>query len=423
MGKFEIAPSAKTGNALARSEQNYIYNQARLGAHSQPADAQRRAALREAKRRPQAKVRALALSESQATLLLILGGAFLLMTLLLLLPTLASANSSAQAHEQFKVEKIKGTQAWYNTKSQATKLALKQDQILTVGDTIFTKDATTVRLSLPDGSMIKVGANTVFKITAVAGSTSLWQWTFQLLNGTVRALIKKATSRLGTKSKVRIKTPSGTAGVRGTDYVVSYSDKTREVRVHVNEGSVWLGPNGASSYVESDVSTELLISGYCSRSQGGNPPQKAERCGSDYIPTEKSSGVNDGELKFVPSRLQPASANQSRQRGKNSGAVTFGGSQYTKSAIGEDRKGDNTMGETKKSDERGSKAARMKKAKYFSAILLKYANLGNEKLAVEAINGGADVNATDAEGNTPLILAARHQRTEALVYKLISSRA
>ncbi len=355
---------------------------------------------------------------------------FLGVTLLLIIPLFIPSPTSAamsEIQERFKIERIKGKNAWFNTTGNFSKRKLKKGKILTIGDTIFTTAKTIVRISLPDGSMIKVGANTTFKITEVEGSSNFWQWTFQLLNGTVRALIKRATSNLDNKPKVRIKTPAGTAGVRGTDYTINYSADKQEVNVRVNEGSVWLAPPEARSFNKKNVGTELLIKGYCSKAKVGQAAEPAKSCSKDSIPGAKDSGVYDGKMKTGPSRLPKLKLKVNNHSGKAL-AIQKTISAESGNSDGKSTQGRNEGGIGKVTEydpnkpKKNSKKDRRVTIKTLSAVLLKAIKLGDKSSAVGAIDLGADVNVQDSHGNTPLMYAAMKGR-DVLILALIRAGA
>jgi hypothetical protein len=90
-------------------------------------------------------------------------------------------------------------------------------------------------LDLPDGSTLFVAENSRLVITklAVDPGNNARQALFHLVVGKVRALVSKASITLvrSRQSNFAISTPTGVAAVRGTLYVVRYTQKVMTVAV------------------------------------------------------------------------------------------------------------------------------------------------------------------------------------------------
>lgn len=107
------------------------------------------------------------------------------------------------------------------------------------GDKIITDDRSAVFLILNDGSVLKVGFNTEFKLEATDVNDRFLSWAFRIVKGTMRALVEKNPA---ADTRVRINTPSGTIGVRGTEFVVAVDEESRTSYLYTIEGLVSHGP-------------------------------------------------------------------------------------------------------------------------------------------------------------------------------------
>ncbi len=81
------------------------------------------------------------------------------------------------------------------------------------GDTILTRNSTAEIRLQPNGSILKIGANSRFQIEAIQGRAGATSNNFQLFSGRVRSV---AATVAGANYQVR--TPSAVGGVRGTDF-------------------------------------------------------------------------------------------------------------------------------------------------------------------------------------------------------------
>jgi hypothetical protein len=117
---------------------------------------------------------------------------------------------------------------------QAAELGMK----LLPGTLIRTGQKALCEITMPDGSTVKISSGTVFQITrsdvdSETGKRSQW---FDLLFGKVRAKVQKF---IAPDSEFEIVSGTALAGVRGTDFAVTYDGVSS--RVLVFEGSVDLG--------------------------------------------------------------------------------------------------------------------------------------------------------------------------------------
>ncbi len=105
-------------------------------------------------------------------------------------------------------------------------------QLFSEGDRLMTKESSSLQLVLADGSSLSLGPNTELSISrlekAAEGSKSF----FELIKGTVNAIIEKIT----TGSAFEIKSAYAVAAVKGTEFELSHDGA--ESGLTVREGTV-----------------------------------------------------------------------------------------------------------------------------------------------------------------------------------------
>jgi hypothetical protein len=130
------------------------------------------------------------------------------------------------------------------TSSVTAQLPDQSTSILDSGSTIplhalvTTGASSTADLRLCDGSVIRLGSNTSYRVEAVEESQGVVSWLSSLFSGSIRALVTPAETP--GVVKFRLSTPSGTIGVRGTDFIVSHGSAGQS-QLYTVEGDVLLG--------------------------------------------------------------------------------------------------------------------------------------------------------------------------------------
>ncbi len=109
------------------------------------------------------------------------------------------------------------------------------------GDRVITDDRSAVFLILNDGSILKVGISSEFKLEEAEVNERFVSWAFRLLKGSMRALVEKNPN---PETRVRIHSPSGTIGVRGTEFVAATDDEAKTTYLYMIEGLVTFGRPG-----------------------------------------------------------------------------------------------------------------------------------------------------------------------------------
>jgi hypothetical protein len=105
------------------------------------------------------------------------------------------------------------------------------------GDAMQTKQESRCEVKLLDGSVIRIGENTLFEFTEASISKSTKNVKSELKKGQVWSNLTKVKSKEG----FQIKAPTAVCAVRGTIYRVD-ADSTTKCLVY--DGSVYVGPVG-----------------------------------------------------------------------------------------------------------------------------------------------------------------------------------
>ena len=99
-----------------------------------------------------------------------------------------------------------------------------------------------------------------------------------VLYGKVRAKVEQKYD--GKTSKFQVKTPSAVAGVRGTDFMTSYSPETKNSSVVTFHGAVEFGTPGPGGSIKNAVS---VTPGKMASSAGGAAPSAPAAVPKDQL--------------------------------------------------------------------------------------------------------------------------------------------
>lgn len=114
------------------------------------------------------------------------------------------------------------------------------------GDKIISAADSRAKIVMSDKNVLNISPETTLVIEKYSNNPSDKNVELKVEQGKVRATVEQKYD--GEKSKFNIKTPSAVAGVRGTDFITSYSRANRVTRVVTFSGVVavgQLGPRGA----------------------------------------------------------------------------------------------------------------------------------------------------------------------------------
>jgi hypothetical protein len=157
--------------------------------------------------------------------------------------TLPMATALAETKSEIKplatVLSVDGKGVAKLRRKAGTETTVASLQQLQAGDKVITDDKTVVQLTLPDGTLVRIGINSEYRIESSNSEGSFTAWVFSLARGSIRALVEKGVPR--KDAKFRVNTPAGTMGVRGTEFVLEHDVKTNITTLYTVEGKVGFG--------------------------------------------------------------------------------------------------------------------------------------------------------------------------------------
>lgn len=311
--------------------------------------------------------------------------------LILLVISFLSTSVSARA-EDAVLEAVGGAQV-VAVKRGGQDLKLKKGDPLLVGDELTTDRATAVDIRFPDKTIIRVGANSSYKLEEEAKSPL-----HRLLSGIVRVLVPPKPEK-GGEVRFRMNTPEGTIGVRGTEFVVIRS--TGETTLKGLEGEVLFGPENAK--FENAAAFVMVKRGFeSSVKKGGRPSAPREYALPAY-------------LKAIDGKQSVFGALAARQGGERRAraAVTAASAAPVVAAA--------KVAPVPPRGKRMSSAPvpklEQKKMSPDERLFLA-AGMGVLPDAKAAVKEEANVNAKHEEGNTPLHAAAVESKFDMMKYLL-----
>jgi hypothetical protein len=136
-------------------------------------------------------------------------------------------------------------------------VTLCKDTVLQQGDEISLDPDGAATLQFADNSTVVVRDTTQLKIASFFTEGGVVKTEILLKMGQIAAKVCKSCA---TKSDFRIKSPTGTASVRGTDFSVFYDPGTKAMLVWVREGLVEVDPvNDALATAQVPASKEVEV--------------------------------------------------------------------------------------------------------------------------------------------------------------------
>lgn len=140
--------------------------------------------------------------------------------------------------------------------SENIEVELKKGMWLPEGSIVLTKEKSFAKLLFTDKSSMNVGPSSEMKITKFSKDEA---GVIHLLKGEIRSKVTKDYMNIKEKdkSKLIIKTKSAALGVRGTDYIVSFSPVTERTSLNVISGLVAMAPLTDFNLSNNQVDTVL----------------------------------------------------------------------------------------------------------------------------------------------------------------------
>ncbi len=164
------------------------------------------------------------------------------------------------------------------------------------GDTIQAGKDSRAKIVMSDQNTLNISPDTKFQIEKYEndpGSDSR-NVTLKVMEGKLRASVEQKYD--GEKNKFNVKTPSAVAGVRGTDFLTSFSSATKTSQIITFHGTVAVGQPGPKGEIMNPV---YVKPGQMTSASAGKAPE-APRA----MPKEELSKMNN------ESKAETAASNQ-----------------------------------------------------------------------------------------------------------------
>jgi hypothetical protein len=135
---------------------------------------------------------------------------------------------------------------------------LKMNDTVHVGDIVETQDGAKLKLSMADGSVLSLGANSRLTITAYTADPAISR---DVQLGLDAGLMRAVVARSGANARFEVDTPTAVATVRSTDWFIEATPQLTTIRVI--EGSVAVvrrpPPNAAPNAVQLANANPLVL--------------------------------------------------------------------------------------------------------------------------------------------------------------------
>lgn len=168
--------------------------------------------------------------------------------------------------------------------------SLKQDEWVSEGDVVGTKDKSFVKLTFTDKSTMNVGPASSITINKFGGGEA---GLISVIQGQIRSQVTKdVLKQAQDKSKLIIKTKTAAMGIRGTDFFVAYSPITDKTNLITFEGNVALAQiEGNELAINNTTQLDSIIS---------DPNRGVEVTGGLYAGTAPGQ-----EHATIPTKISP----------------------------------------------------------------------------------------------------------------------
>jgi hypothetical protein len=150
------------------------------------------------------------------------------------------------------------------------------------------------KIVMSDKNIINISPDTKLAVEKYVydPATDNKQVTLNVVYGKVRATVEQKYD--GEKNKFHIKTPAAVAGVRGTDFLTSYSAKTKETKIVTFEGKVAVGSPGPQGQIVNPV---FVSPGQMTTAMQGAPPALPMAVPAEEFKTMNSESQADSGKK------------------------------------------------------------------------------------------------------------------------------
>ncbi len=176
---------------------------------------------------------------------------------------------------------------------------------LKAGDQVRTRARSRAEIRLGDGVLVRLKENTTFKLERIKSKKEALHVSLRLLKGKI--LLK--VGRLGGGSRVRVRTPTAVAAVRGTTFVVDAQAAKTEIKVL--EGTVRAAAvSDPATEIEESVGRDVQAGQEVAAAQG-EPLSEPEPIPAQEL-AQETSWVQEPEMAIaeIPSGEEPLGASE-----------------------------------------------------------------------------------------------------------------
>ncbi len=213
---------------------------------------------------------------------------------------------------------------------QKAKIGMK----VIASDTISSGAEGRAKIVMSDKNIINISPDTIVELEKYIYDPAKddKQVTLNVLQGKVRTTVEQKYD--GEKNKFHVKTPSAVAGVRGTDFLTSYSPATKEMKLVTFKGQVAVGLPTSGGGISNPV---LVNPGQATSAQNGAPPTKPIA----LPPQEVNSMNKDSDAEAPPTKATSGGTESKSDSDEKNG---------DKDSKSEDGKKDESQKENKKDE-------------------------------------------------------------------------
>jgi len=179
---------------------------------------------------------------------------------------------------------------------------LKRGRDMYVGEEIYTRENSYVKIFLNDDSVLTIGESSHFAAKKFIYNDKERTSVFSLFKGKLKAVVNKFVNKT-LKNHVAVETPTAVAGVRGTEFFVGVGNNGAETFVDVVDGAV--------EVVDPDGNNPVLVTkGFFTKVLSGKSPMQPKHIDPEvlkrlrrqfYISRKSKSGNNNGDDKLLKS--------------------------------------------------------------------------------------------------------------------------
>lgn len=199
------------------------------------------------------------------------------------------------------------------TSANGTTEKAKVGKKVSPADVITAGPDSRAKIVMADKNVINISPDTKMAVEKYVFDPSKddKQVTLSVVYGKVRATVEQKYD--GEKNKFHIKTPAAVAGVRGTDFLTSFSAKTNETKIITFEGRVAVGMPGPQGQIVNPV---FVNPGQMTTATVGTPPAPPTVAPKEEFNSAKTESQTEPAKNDSP---KPESSNGGAEGGEKPG--------------------------------------------------------------------------------------------------------